>query len=117
MSPGVSNDSSVRTNRISNTEAALGNKSRSVTRLNVCQVFAPDISADSSSDGSIDLNAAAISRNASGTCPTELTQIIPGSEKTLNGADSRFKSAFSQTFRYPNFGLSKKIQAIASRTP
>src|SRR3989338_9717846 len=85
---GVSKDSKVRTKRISRTEAEVGISKRSVTRCRVCKVSAPDIMADSSSEGSIDLNAATIMRKASGACPTEWAQIIPGREKMLNGADS-----------------------------
>src|ERR1700751_5300746 len=99
INAGVSKDSSVRTNRISNTDPAVGISSLKVTRRKVFQVFAPDIMADSSKDGSIDLNAAVIMRNASGTCPTECTQIIPGSEKTLNGGDCRPNKFFNQTLR------------------
>src|SRR5437879_8179719 len=89
ISAGVSKDSNVRTNRISSTEPAVGMSKRKVTRRNVCQVLAPDIIADSSREGSMDLNAATISRKARGTCPTECTQIIPGKENTLNGGDLR----------------------------
>src|ERR1044071_10415398 len=96
---GVSNDSSVRTNKIKSTDAVVGISKRSVMRLNVCHVPAPDIIADSSREGSIDLNAATINRNASGTCPTECTQIMPGNEKTLNGADLRPNKLCHQTFR------------------
>src|SRR3954454_748026 len=99
---GVSKDSNVRTNRISSTDPAVGISRRSVTRRKVCQVLAPDIIADSSSDGSIDLNAATIIRNASGTCPTEWTQIIPGNENTLKGADCQPNRFMSHTLRYPN---------------
>src|SRR5258706_13205260 len=99
ISAGVSKDSSVRTNKISSTDPAVGKSKRSVTRRKVCQVLAPDIIADSSSDGSIDLNAATIIRNANGTCPTECTQIMPGSENTLNGADCKPNRLISQTFR------------------
>src|SRR6266545_4441173 len=99
ISAGVSNDSSVRTKRINNTDAAVGTSRRSVMRRNVCQVAAPDIIADSSKEGSIDLKAATIRRNASGTCPTEWTQIIPGKEKTLNGGDCKPKRFISQTFK------------------
>ena len=99
MSAGVSNDSKVRTNRISSTEPQVGISKRNVTRLSVCSVPAPDIMADSSSDGSIDLKAATIMRKASGTCPTEWTQIMPGREKTLNGGDSKPNRAMSQTLR------------------
>jgi len=56
---------------MSTTEPAVGINKRKVTRLKVCQVLAPDIIADSSNDGSIDLNAAVMIKNASGTCPTE----------------------------------------------
>src|ERR1043166_7278649 len=114
---GVSNDSKVRTKRISSTEPAVGIKRRNVARRKVCQVLAPDIMADSSNDGSIDLNAATIMRNANGTCPTEWTQIIPGREKTLNGADSKPNKLFNQPLTYPNFGLRRKIQEIDSNTP
>ena len=99
ISAGVSKDSSVRTNNISTTDPAVGISSRRVTRRRVCQVFAPDIIADSSRDGSIDLNAATIRRNARGTWPTECTQIIPGSEKTLKGGDWRPKRFINQTLR------------------
>ena len=88
-----------RTNRINSTDAAVGTSKRKVTRRKVCQVLAPDIIADSSNDGSIDLKAATIMRNASGTCPTECTQIIPGREKTLNGMDCRPNKSLNQTFR------------------
>ena len=88
----------MRTNRISITEPAVGISSLNVTRLNVCQVLAPDIIADSSKEGSIDLNAATINKKANGTCPTEWTQIMPGKEKTLNGADCRPNKFISQTF-------------------
>src|SRR5262252_8992905 len=96
---GVSKDSRVRTNKMSSTEPAAGVKSRNVTRRKVCQVFAPDIIADSSNEGSIDLKAAAIIRNASGTWPTACTQIIPGREKTLNGADCNLKRDLSHILR------------------
>src|SRR5262249_24405712 len=96
---GVSKDSRVRTNKISSTEPAVGINRRSVTRLKVCQVLAPDIIADSSKDRSMVLKAAVIMRNVKGTWPTECTQIIPGSEKTLNGAESKPKRVFSQTLR------------------
>src|ERR1051325_5060972 len=99
ISAGASKDSNVRTNRINSTEPAVGINKRKVMRLKVCQVPAPDIIADSSREGSIDLNAATISRNASGTCPTECTQIMPGNEKTLNGADLRPNKLCNQTFR------------------
>src|SRR5512144_1115367 len=97
ISAGVSNDSKVRPKRISRTDPAAGTSSRNVTRLKVCHAPAPDIMADSSRDGSIDLNAAVIMRKTNGTCPTEWTQIIPGKEKTLNGGDSRPKRLFNQT--------------------
>src|SRR5215204_5296903 len=96
---GVSNDSRVRTNKMSSTEPAVGISNRNVTRLKVCQVLAPDIIADSSNDGSMDLNAAVIIKKASGTCPTEWTQIMPGKEKTLNGGDRRPNSCINQTLR------------------
>src|SRR5215203_5189006 len=99
ISAGVSKDSSVRTNKISNTDPAVGASKRKVIRLTVCQVLAPDIIADSSKDGSIDLNAAVIIKKASGTWPTEWTQIIPGREKTLNGADCRPNRCIDQTFK------------------
>ena len=99
INAGASKDSSVRTNRISKTEPAVGISRRKVTRLNVCQVLAPDIIADSSREGSMDLNAATISRKARGTCPTECTQIIPGKENTLNGGDWRPNRFVSQTLR------------------
>jgi hypothetical protein len=99
MSAGVSKDSKVRTNRMSITEATVGISKRKVTRLKVCQVLAPDIIADSSKDGSMDLNAATMSKNAKGTWPTEWTQIIPGRENTLNGADSRPNRVINATFR------------------
>src|SRR6266508_2316716 len=117
INAGVSNDSRVRTKRINSTDPAVGISKRSVMRLNVCQVRAPDIIADSSKEGSIDLNAATMRRNARGTCPTEWTQIIPGKENTLNGGDFRPNRFVSQTLRYPNFGLSKNIHAMDSRTP
>src|ERR1044071_1516251 len=94
---GVSNDSSVRTNKIKSTDAVVGISKRSVMRLNVCHVPAPDIIADSSREGSIDLKAATINRKAIGTWPTACTQIMPGSEKTLNGGDFKPKSCISQT--------------------
>ncbi len=99
ISAGVSKDSKVRTNRMSITEPAVGISKRRVTRLKVCQVFAPDIIADSSKEGSMDLNAATISRNAKGTWPTEWTQIMPGKENTLNGGDLRPNKFISQTLR------------------
>src|SRR5215510_11017564 len=99
ISAGVSKDSRVRTNKINSTDATVGISKRNVTRRKVFQVLAPDIIADSSSDGSMDLKAATIKRNASGTCPTEWTQIIPGSEKTLNGGDCRPKKYFNHTLR------------------
>ena len=71
ISAGVSKDSNVRTKRIRSTDAEVGMSKRSVIRRRVCGVLAPDIMADSSSAGSIDLNAATIMRKASGTCPTE----------------------------------------------
>src|SRR6516225_8116174 len=117
ISAGVSKDSRVRTKRISRTDPAAGTSNRNVTRLNVCHAPAPDIIADSSRDGSMDLKAAVIIRKAKGTWPTECTQIIPGREKTLNGGDSRPNKLFNQTLRYPNFGLRRKIQAIDSSTP
>src|SRR5215203_4542918 len=98
INAGVSNDSNVRTNRISSTEPAVGINNRNVTRRNVCQVLAPDIIADSSKEGSMDLNAATINKNANGTCPTECTQIMPGNEKTLNGGDCRPNKLINQTF-------------------
>src|SRR5262245_17094392 len=97
MIAGVSKDSRVRTNRINSTDAEVGISKRSVTLRRVCNVFAPDIIADSSSEGSIDLNAATIMRKSSGTCHTEWTQIIPGSEKTLNGGPLRPKSWIKAT--------------------
>src|SRR3989338_482266 len=99
ISAGDSNDSKVRTKRMSKTEPQVGMSRGRVTRRRVCHVPAPDISADSSSDGSIDLKAATIMRKASGTCPTEWAQIIPGREKILNGADSRPKRAINATLR------------------
>ena len=99
ISAGVSKDSRVRTKSISNTEPAVGVNRRNVIRLKVCQVPAPDIMADSSSEGSMDLNAAVIIKKANGTCPTEWTQIIPGSEKTLNGGDLRLNNCINHTFR------------------
>ncbi len=99
MRAGVSKDSKVRTKRMRRTEAEVGINNRSVIRRKVCQVFAPDIIADSSSEGSIDLNAATIMRKASGICPTECTQIIPGREKTLKGADSKPNRYINATFR------------------
>src|SRR5688500_14556099 len=99
ISAGVSKDSKVRTNKINSTEPAVGINNRSVTRRKVCQVLAPDIIADSSKEGSMDLNAATISRNARGTWPTEWTQIIPGKENTLNGGDWRPNKLISQTFK------------------
>jgi hypothetical protein len=71
INAGVSKDSKVRTNKMSSTEPAVGISKRKVTRLKVCQVLAPDIIADSSRDGSMDLKAAVIMRNANGTWPTE----------------------------------------------
>src|SRR2546430_13309989 len=117
MRAGVSKDSNVRTKRISSTEPAVGINNRNVTRRKVCQVLPPDIIADSSRDGSIDLKAATIMRKANGTCPTECTQIIPGKEKTLKGADSKPKILFNHALTYPNFGLRRKIHAMDSKTP
>src|SRR5919109_671191 len=97
ISAGVSKDSKVRTNKISSTEPVVGISKRNVTRRSVCHVLAPDIMADSSNEGSIDLKAATIIRKASGTWPTEWTQIIPGSEKTLNGGDCKPKRCINQT--------------------
>ena len=77
INAGVSKDSSVRTNKMSSTEPAVGINKRSVTRLKVCQVLAPDIIADSSKDGSMDLKAAVIMRNASGTDPRNEPRSFP----------------------------------------
>src|SRR6266850_1274229 len=99
ISAGVSKDSKVRTNKMSSTDPAVGINKRKVIRLKVCHVPAPDIIADSSKDGSIDLKAATIIRKAKGTCPTECTQIMPGREKTLNGGDFTPNRLMSQTLR------------------
>src|SRR6266508_1525125 len=99
INAGVSNDSSVRTKRIRTTDAAVGISRRKVMRRKVCKVAAPDIIADSSKEGSMDLNAATMRRNANGTCPTEWTQIMPGRENTLNGGDCKPKRFINQTFR------------------
>ena len=63
---GTSNDSSARTNRISSVANTAGHVSFSVTRHRVCSTPAPHIIADSSNAGSIERNAAVISKNAIG---------------------------------------------------
>ena len=63
-SAGTSNDSMARTNRISKVAAIAGQVSFNVMCQAICGTLAPLIMADSSSDGSIERNAALITRNA-----------------------------------------------------
>ena len=65
-SAGTSNDSIERTNRINSDPSAAGQASRKVIRRAICGTEAPLIAACSSSDGSMERNAAVISRNAIG---------------------------------------------------
>jgi hypothetical protein len=65
-SAGTSNDSIERTNRINSEPSAAGQASFKVMRRAICSTEAPLISADSSSEGSMERNAAVISRNAIG---------------------------------------------------
>ena len=65
-SAGTSNDSIARTNRISSEPSAAGQASLKVMRQATCRIEAPLICADSSSAGSMERNAAVISRNAIG---------------------------------------------------
>ena len=65
-SAGTSNDSSERTNRIRSDPTAAGQDSFSVICQAICRIEAPLIIADSSSDGSMERNAAVINRNAIG---------------------------------------------------
>jgi hypothetical protein len=67
--PKTSADSKLSTPRMNDRMNALvvtGSMSPSVTRRNVVHAEAPDIRLDSSSAGSIDLNAPTISRNRNG---------------------------------------------------
>ena len=65
-SAGTSKDSSARTNRISSEPSAAGQASLNVILRAICSIDAPLISADSSSEGSMERNAAVISRKAIG---------------------------------------------------
>jgi hypothetical protein len=65
-SAGTSNDSIERTNRISSDPSAAGQASRKVIRRAICGTEAPLMAACSSSAGSMERNAAVISRNAMG---------------------------------------------------
>ena len=65
-SAGTSNDSIARTNKMSSVASTAGHASLSVTRKKTCGTLAPLICADSSSAGSMERNAAVISRNAIG---------------------------------------------------
>jgi hypothetical protein len=71
--------------------------------------------ADSSSEGSIERNAAAISRNTSGARWNPSTRIMPGMLCTLNGWPTR--GTITYLFRMPMFGSARKIHAIVWRIP
>ncbi len=78
ISAGTSNDSSPRTTMISAPAYSAGRTSGTVMRRNTVGREAPLMIADSSSDGSIDRSAAAISRKTSGARCSPSIQIIPG---------------------------------------
>ena len=65
-SAGTSNDLIARTNRISSDPSAAGQASLRVMRRAICATEAPLIAACSSSAGSMERNAAVISRKAIG---------------------------------------------------
>ena len=115
-SAGTSNDSSPRTIMIRTPAKIAGFASGSVIRRKTVRSGAPLITADSSSEGSIERNDATISRNTSGARCSPSTSDIPYSEKMLKGW---LPSSGSITFRLriPICGLARKIQAIVCRIP
>ena len=90
--------------------SSAGRTSGSVTLRSVWIRVAPDIRADSSSDGSMDRNAATMSRKTMGEECRPSTQIIPQMVKMSNGADPRIGS--SAALSRPICGLARKIHEI-----
>src|ERR1051325_139272 len=82
-SAGISKDSKERMKISSITEKNAGSMSRSEMRRIVCQSFAPHAAEASSSEGSMDRNAAASIRNTNGDQSSDSTKIIPHSEYTF----------------------------------
>src|SRR5689334_20946686 len=117
MTAGTSKPSIVRTNTISMTDTMVGSISGSVTLRSVVNQLAPLTLADSSSEGSIDFNAADISRKTRGEAPSPSTHIMPGSVYTLNGEFARPNAAFAMELIHPICGLSRNSQAIVVTMP
>src|SRR5215216_3946062 len=117
MTAGTSKPSSTRTNTMSITDTIVGTISGKVTLRSVRNQFAPLTLADSSSEGSIDLSAADMSRNTSGEIPRPSTHIMPGSVYTLNSGPSRPNAARAIELIQPICGLSKNSQAMVVTMP
>ena len=86
-----------------------GRTSGMVILRNVAQRVAPDMSADSSREGSIDRNAATISRKTIGERCRPSTQIIPQRVKTSKTPGPKTGSRI--LLSSPISGLARKIQA------
>ena len=109
-SAGTSNASSARIATSSTAASSAGRTSGSVTRRTTDGRRAPLAKADSSSDGSIALNAAAISRNTTGTRCSPSTKIIPPIPNTFSAPSPAIGS--SRRLTRPVRGLARKIQEI-----
>jgi hypothetical protein len=78
---------------------------------------APDIEADSSNEGSMERNGAAIKRKTTGVQTTPSTKIIPVIVKMFNGELFRLKSSLSPTLINPASGPRSKIHPMALIIP
>ena len=87
-----------------------GRTSGMVTRRKVCTRVAPLISDDSSSEGSVDRNAATMKRKTIGERCRPSTQIIPQIVKMSTAPGPKIGS--STLLTRPISGLARKIQAI-----
>ena len=110
--PGTSKLSRDWTNISSAAEIRAGRSSGIVIRRSTVRRGAPDIAADSSSEGSIARNAATISRNATGARCRPWTQIMPGTLNTLTGS-APSSGRKSRVLSRPMFGSPRKIHAAA----